>query len=101
MTKFRKIQKEIDAVQLNAHSVLEVYEFTHNERPDLYNSINAGKWFDYVYHVIDNGFTIKTIEGDLVAKMGDWILKGESKDQGVHFWPVKPDYFKENYEQVE
>lgn len=46
------------------------------------------------------GWHIHTLEGPLQAQIGDYIIKGTSKDQGVHFWPVKPDYFEENYEEV-
>lgn len=43
---------------------------------------------------------IQTLEGEMSAKEGDWIIKGVSSKQGVHFWPVKPDYFEENYEAI-
>lgn len=41
-----------------------------------------------------------TAEGGLYVTPGDWILKGNSKDLGVHYWVNKPDYFNENYEAV-
>ena len=37
----------------------------------------------------------------MFANEGDWIMKGHSSKQGIHFWPVKPDYFDEHYERVD
>ena len=47
----------------------------------------------------DKGFylTIPTPEGNHRADLGDWIVKGYSSKLGIHYWPVKPDYFSENY----
>lgn len=40
---------------------------------------------------------IQTLEGDMTAEIGDWIIKG------VHgeFYPIKADIFEETYELVE
>lgn len=35
-----------------------------------------------------------------LAVTGDFIIKGYTKELGWHFWPVKPSYFHENYEEV-
>ena len=35
-----------------------------------------------------------------IASLGDFIIKGYTEELGWHFWPVKPSYFKENYQQV-
>lgn len=41
-------------------------------------------------------FRIRTLEGALVARVGDWIIRG------VHgeFYPCKPDIFVATYEPV-
>lgn len=39
---------------------------------------------------------VPTLEGDLVARVGDWIVKGPRGE----FWPVKGDIFAETYEPV-
>ena len=43
------------------------------------------------------GITIPTLEGDHLARVGDWIIKG------IHgeFYPCKPDIFAKTYEPVE
>ena len=40
---------------------------------------------------------IKTLEGDMIASEGDYIIKGISGE----FYPCKPDIFKATYEEVE
>lgn len=39
---------------------------------------------------------IKTLEGDMTASKGDWIVTGVDGEQ----YPVKPDIFKKTYELV-
>lgn len=41
--------------------------------------------------------TIPTLEGDMQARDGDWIIKGVAGE----FYPCKPGIFKETYEAVE
>lgn len=40
--------------------------------------------------------TIKTLEGDMTANIGDYIIKGVKGE----FYPCKPDIFKQTYEPV-
>ncbi len=40
--------------------------------------------------------SIETLEGNMVANVGDWIVKGIKGE----FYPVKPDIFAESYELV-
>ncbi len=42
-------------------------------------------------------FTIKTLEGDMRAGYGDWIIQGVKGE----LYPCKPDIFEETYELVE
>jgi hypothetical protein len=42
-------------------------------------------------------FYIKTLEGNLTAMHGDWIIKGVNGE----FYPCKPDIFEKTYEKVE
>lgn len=40
---------------------------------------------------------IKTLEGNMIASPGDWIIKGVQGE----FYPCKPDIFEATYEKVE
>jgi hypothetical protein len=44
----------------------------------------------------EGGIKIDTLEGTMVANIGDWIIKG------VHgeFYPCKPEIFSQTYEFV-
>ncbi|WPS88582.1 hypothetical protein SMD22_06420 [Brevibacillus halotolerans] len=43
------------------------------------------------------GIVIRTLEGDMVASPGDYIIKGVNGE----FYPCKPDIFKKTYQLVE
>jgi hypothetical protein len=40
---------------------------------------------------------IHTLEGDMVAEIGDWIIQGVKGE----FYPCKPDIFTQTYESAE
>ena len=40
--------------------------------------------------------TIETLEGDMTASVGDFIIKGVQGE----FYPCKPDIFEKTYEEV-
>jgi len=41
-------------------------------------------------------FGIQTLEGNMMASIGDWIIKGVQGE----FYPCKPDIFKETYDKA-
>ena len=45
----------------------------------------------------DKGAVIETLEGDMIASRGDYIIKGVNGE----FYPCKPDIFAKTYEAVE
>ena len=40
---------------------------------------------------------IQTLEGEMIARLGDWIIKGVKGE----FYPCKPDIFEATYEAVQ
>lgn len=40
---------------------------------------------------------IPTLEGDMLASLGDWIIKGVKGE----LYPCKPDIFEQTYERVD
>ena len=44
----------------------------------------------------DREITIHTLEGDLMASVGDYIITGVKGEK----YPCKPDIFKKTYEEV-
>jgi hypothetical protein len=47
-----------------------------------------------VLRVNQGRLTIETLEGDMTASVGDWIIKGVKGE----FYPCKPDIFETTYE---
>ena len=51
----------------------------------------AGEWGS------DKRLVIPTLEGRMIAEVGDWIIRGVKGE----FYPVKPDIFAQTYEAVD
>jgi hypothetical protein len=45
----------------------------------------------------DDGLLIPTLEGEMLAKPGDWVIRGVQGE----LYPCKPDIFWQTYEAVE
>jgi len=87
VTRYRKKPIEIDAIQFTGtgDSCAEVTEFPGGPRADhthLWNSTT------------NTGGIIKTLEGDMAFRPGDWIIKGVAGE----FYPCKPEIFEATYE---
>lgn len=99
--KYRKKPVVIDAMQWNGTNKREMFDFlTNGNRLEAYMTSDFPIVSDnfYIDHrKVPGGLVIKTLEGEHLANIGDYIIKG------VHgeFYPCKPDIFKETYEEVE
>lgn len=82
--KFRKKPVEIEAVQYtgSVQSIIEIIDFM-KEVPEIFQ----GKEIDEKF------LKIKTLEGDQIASVGDYIIKGIANE----FYPCKPDIFEKTY----
>ena len=81
--RYRKKPVEIEAIQ---------YIGTDKNKIELYHFMG-----NLTYYIDENeDLIIKTLEGNMRANIGDYIIKG------VHgeFYPCKPDIFEETYEIV-
>lgn len=81
MPKFRKKPVVVEAVRWNSKNYFDIIRLTG--RRDI-------RFFD------DGSCIIPTLEGDMIAKKGDYIIKGVKGE----FYPCKPDIFAETYEVV-
>jgi hypothetical protein len=84
--KFRKKPVVIEAIQFKSNNLSEMI-------------LTWGAEFERVVveQVADSYLVIYTLEGNHVANMGDWIIKGIKGE----FYPCKPDIFEMTYERVE
>ena len=95
MPKFRKKPVVIEAVQWTGDNLFDVITFTDG-RPDIKGDHAGMAWGDYENLVARDGLKIFTLEGEMLASHGDWIIKGVKGE----FYPCKPDIFTATYEPV-
>lgn len=82
--KFRKKPVVIEAVLWNGTQVSEVTEWIS----DALHNDTIMRFGDKV--------VIKTLEGNMIANPGDYIIKGVKGE----FYPCKPDIFEQTYEPI-
>lgn len=88
MGVFRKKPVEIEAYRWMANDDID--------KESLGND-HMAEWLGAAYVVIRNDrLTIKTLEGLITARPGDWVVRGVQGE----FYPVKPDIFAATYEAV-
>lgn len=81
MARYRTKPCEIEAIQWIGNNEQEIYNFVK----------------DKYYFSFDGHLMIETLEGDMKATVGDYIIKGLRGE----FYPCKPDVFEKKYEAVE
>jgi len=90
--QFTKRPVTISAIQWTGDNLRAVITFI--EGMVVTNDLaSAARWDDYRDLVDRNGLIIKTLEGQHIASVGDWIIKGV---KGEHY-PCKPDIFELTY----
>ena len=94
--KYRKKPVVVNAVQMPDEETWDNYRAGHTV--DVTKLLAVVDFFpeDYVFQELDAGLVIKTLEGDHLARPGDWIIKGVKGE----FYPCKPDIFAATYEEV-
>lgn len=87
-SKFRKKPVVIDAIQFT-----EDADRNDDRESGLFpwlDDAGLDYWYDDQYGQI----VIPTLEGDMHASVGDWIIRGVQGE----FYPCKPDIFEATYE---
>lgn len=102
MPKFRKKPVVIEAVRLddNEISILLVERFIEGKEDIGHSSCRSAddawdNWVDLLRK--QGGRKILTLEGEMLAQFGDWIIKGVNGE----YYPCKPEIFEKTYEKVE
>jgi len=86
MPKFRKKPVVIEAVRWLNDNWDELQEF----------AADCDQKCPIVYCGYGSPLVINTLEGDMLADDGDWIIKGVAGE----FYPCKPDIFEKTYENI-
>ncbi len=84
MGKFRKKPVVIEAIKWDGTNFDDVYSFMYLHTDTTISDMPSGN------------IVIHTLEGDMIANVGDWIIKGVNGE----FYPCKPDIFEKTYEEV-
>lgn len=82
--KYRKKPVEVEAIQ-------HFGKYSHDQITEWAGYSVIGEMNE------DEEFIIHTLEGDMIAKIGDYIIKGVNGE----FYPCKPDIFEKTYEKVD
>ncbi|MGH3505228.1 MAG: hypothetical protein ACRDQA_30695 [Nocardioidaceae bacterium] len=89
MTRYRKKPVEIEAMKLTRENRDEVAAWCHGV-DELKTLPGPGRG-------AHEGVVIHTLEGDMRADLGDWIVRGVQGE----FYPVKTDIFAATYEEAQ
>ena len=84
MQKFVKKPVVVEAYQYNGINITEIESFVGAKLPTVWLSD------------VDTQLIIPTLEGDMKASKGDYIIKGIKGE----FYPCKPDIFKQSYNMI-
>ena len=75
--------------------VIEAMQITDDNKDQVFNWVTCNKYADFDSE--ENPILkIQTLEGDMVANLNDYIIKGVNGE----FYPCKPDIFDKTYEKV-
>ena len=85
--KYKKKPVVIEAIIWTGDNQEEINKFCTNQ-----NSACKAYYHD-IYNNGNYTLKIRTLEGDHIANIGDYIIKGIKGE----FYPCKPDIFKETY----
>ena len=84
--RFTKKPVTIEAIQWTGKNLRDVITFT--------DGLPAGMaWEAYADLVARDGLKIYTLEGKMLANVGDWIIRGVKGE----YYPCKPDIFEATY----
>lgn len=91
--RYRKKPVVIDAIQWTGVNIEEALAFMSpiDELPNNSGHVRPGVG----YTPPSGELTIPTLEGDMLARPGDWIIKGIKGE----FYPCRADIFEATYEK--
>lgn len=94
--KYRKKPVVIEAIIWSGKNHREMFNFlTNNTMTD--KPISPCEDSFYIDHSkVVGGLVIRTLRGERLANIGDYIIKGVNGE----FYPCKPDIFEKTYELV-
>jgi hypothetical protein len=88
--KYRKKPVVIEAIRWDGDNFNDIKSFA-NSNVRHYSTYEKNEYIESKTTLV-----IKTLEGDMIASKGDYIIKGVKGE----YYPCKPDIFEATYEKV-
>ena len=100
--KYRKKPVVVEAVQWTGDNEEEIKAFAGDAAMFEYVVNDGGNISAYDErpqsgYILQIGLGIKTLEGIMIASLGDYIIRGVNGE----YYPCKPDIFEKTYEKAE
>lgn len=95
--KYRKKPVVIDAVQWTGKNHREMFDFLTENTFKEESMTVSGDHFYIDHSKVEGGLIIRTLEGEHLATIGDYIIRGVQGE----YYPCKEDIFHQTYEKVE
>lgn len=95
--KYKKKPVVIDAVQWTGENHREMFDFLTENAFDKESMKVSGEHFYIDHNKVGGGLVIKTLEGEHLASIGDFIIRGVKGE----YYPCKADIFEQTYERFE
>ena len=92
--KYIKKPIEIEALQWTGENHRQMFNFLGGEDEEYITASGINFYIDFTK--VDGGLIIKTLEGEHIATIGDYIIKGVKEE----YYPCKPDIFEMTYELI-
>lgn len=95
--KYRKKPVVVDAVQWTGENQREMFDFLTDHKLMNDYMTASGKNFYVDHFKVPGGLVIRTLEGEHIANISDYIIRGVNGE----FYPCKAEIFEKTYEKVE
>lgn len=96
--KYIKRPVEIEAIKLKESNILDVLAFVEDKNYSELSVQGKNEWDKFITIAKkDKSLYVKTLEGNMKASFGDYIIKGVAGE----FYPCKPDIFEKTYREIE
>lgn len=92
--KYKKKPVIIDAVQWTGKNHREMFDFLTENTFKEESMTVSGDHFYIDHNKVEGGLIIKTLEGEHLATIGDYIIRGVKGE----YYPCKEDIFHQTYE---
>ena len=96
--KYRKLPVIIEAVQYDGANlgIIKKWAEESGSNRNIYQYEYSYRYSRDMPLAYTTALVIETLEGEMRANIGDWIIRGISNE----FYPCKPDIFKATYEEI-